>query len=88
MISQKNALYMLYNQLLVLGKYLQDVNSSKISGDLQILRDISEFMARLSRQRMNSTAEHLLYEEDNILMMNMWSLEFKTVQMINSVSLI
>lgn len=76
---------MLLNQLGILSKYLSDVKSQKLPLDLDILRDVKKFLNHLSKEMSDSTKDYLIKEQQNISLMNLWSVAFKSTQMMNSV---
>ena len=76
---------MLSNQLNVLTRYLIDVQNEKLPSDLDLLREIKGFLNTLSREMIDSTQDYLLNEQENIKLMNFWSVAFKSSQMMNGV---
>lgn len=82
--SQVNALKMLLNQLNILSKYLTDVSNQKLEIDLDILRDIKRFLNHLAQQIPDPIRDYLLNEQENISLMNLWSVAFKSTHMMNT----
>lgn len=82
--SQVNALKMLLNQLNILSKYLDDVSNQKLDIDLDLIRDIKRFLNHLEQKTPDCIRDYLLKEQDNMSLMNVWSVAFRSTQMMNT----